>query len=59
MFKGRNECRYEQNEATIINFKINENFENLDQSSGQILEIVFSSQIALTLPSHNYCKLNL
>ena len=41
--------RYEQNEATtIINFKIKENFENLDQSSGQILEIVFSSQIALT-----------
>ena len=42
--------RYEQNEATliIINFKINENFENLDQSSSQILEIVFSSQIALT-----------
>ena len=40
--------RYEQNEATllIINFKINENFENLDQSFGQILEIVFSSQIA-------------
>ena len=42
--------RYEQNEATliIINFKINENFENLDQSSGQILKIVFSSQIAWT-----------
>ena len=42
--------RYEQNDATliIINFKINENVENLDQSSGQILEILFSSQIALT-----------